>query len=61
VRKIIETAGLSWNYQPPELEGKTLGESCLTSTRIYVKPVLEALKSGIEIKAMAHITGGGIH
>jgi phosphoribosylformylglycinamidine cyclo-ligase len=60
VRKIIETAQLSWDYQPPELEGRTLGESCLIPTRIYVKPVLEALKLGINIKAMAHITGGGI-
>ncbi|BAQ61933.1 phosphoribosylformylglycinamidine cyclo-ligase [Geminocystis sp. NIES-3708] len=60
VRKIIDTARLSWDYQPVELEGKTLGESCLTPTRLYVKSVLEALKSGIDIKAMAHITGGGI-
>lgn len=60
VRKIIETNGFSWHDNPQELEGKTLGEICLTPTRLYVKPVLSALQSGLEIKAMAHITGGGI-
>ncbi|BAQ64583.1 phosphoribosylformylglycinamidine cyclo-ligase [Geminocystis sp. NIES-3709] len=60
VRKIIETQGLSWNDKPMELEGKSLGEVCLTPTRLYVKPVLSALKSELPIKAMAHITGGGI-
>lgn len=60
VRKIIESEGLSWDYRCEELGGKTLGEICLTPTRLYVKPVLSALKSGIKIKGMAHITGGGI-
>ena len=32
----------------------------ITPTRIYVKPILEILKQGIEIHAMAHITGGGL-
>jgi phosphoribosylformylglycinamidine cyclo-ligase len=40
--------------------GRTLGEELLSPTRIYVKPVLEMLKKGIKIKAMAHVTGGGI-
>lgn len=60
VRKIIELEGLSWDYRCEELGEKTLGEICLTPTRLYVKPVLSALKSGIKIKGMAHITGGGI-
>ncbi|MBD2393273.1 phosphoribosylformylglycinamidine cyclo-ligase [Cyanobacterium aponinum FACHB-4101] len=60
VRKIIESEGLSWNYQCEELGEKTLGEICLTPTKLYVKPVLSALKAGIPIKGMAHITGGGI-
>jgi phosphoribosylformylglycinamidine cyclo-ligase len=42
----------------PELES-TVGEVLLTPTRIYVKPVLKLLEK-FPVKAMAHITGGGI-
>lgn len=41
-------------------EEKTLGEVLLTPTRIYVRPVLEALKN-VDIKSIAHITGGGFY
>ena len=40
--------------------GRTLGEELLTPTRIYVRPVLEILKS-VKIKGASHITGGGFY
>ncbi|WP_274363067.1 phosphoribosylformylglycinamidine cyclo-ligase [Paenibacillus thermotolerans] len=42
----------------PELGGAVLGDVLLTPTKIYVKPAL-ALLRGVEVKGMAHITGGG--
>ena len=60
VRKIINQGNLSWSDRPELLNGQSLGETFLTPTRIYVKPVLAALQAGLEIHGMAHITGGGL-
>jgi phosphoribosylformylglycinamidine cyclo-ligase len=60
VRKIIAANGLNWDERPDLLGGLTLGETFLTPTQIYVKPVLQLLHSGIEIHGMSHITGGGL-
>lgn len=42
------------------LGGESLADALLRPTRIYVKPVLEALRAGAPVHALAHITGGGI-
>ena len=44
----------------PELGGKTIAESLLTPTRIYVKAVL-ALLEQVDVKGISHITGGGFY
>ncbi|MBE9067214.1 phosphoribosylformylglycinamidine cyclo-ligase [Leptolyngbya cf. ectocarpi LEGE 11479] len=56
---INQTVGYSWDEYPQLLGGQSLGDVLLTPTQLYVKPILAALKSGLEIHAMAHITGGG--
>ncbi|AEF99305.1 phosphoribosylformylglycinamidine cyclo-ligase [Methylomonas methanica] len=56
IRKIIERSGLALT---DSVNSKPLGETLLTPTRIYVKPLLELLKN-VDVHAMAHITGGGI-
>ncbi|MBS3026698.1 MAG: phosphoribosylformylglycinamidine cyclo-ligase [Dolichospermum sp. DET50] len=60
VRKIVSDGGFAWTDTPDLLNGESIGETCLTPTRIYVKSVLAALQSGLEIHGMAHITGGGL-
>jgi phosphoribosylformylglycinamidine cyclo-ligase len=58
VRKIVAQSA-DWSDHLDFTEGN-LGETFLTPTQIYVKPVLAALKTGLEIHGMAHITGGGL-
>ena len=58
VRRIADAAGIAYADPSPFSDG-TLAEALLTPTRLYVKPLLAALKLG-GIHALAHITGGGL-
>ena len=56
IRKIIET---SHSQLSDPFGDSTLGDTLLTPTRIYIKPLL-ALLQQVDVHAMAHITGGGL-
>ncbi|MFG1380319.1 phosphoribosylformylglycinamidine cyclo-ligase [Xanthobacter versatilis] len=60
VRRVVERSGLAWSDAAPFEAGHTLGAALLTPTRLYVKSVLSVIRSTGSVKALAHITGGGI-
>lgn len=60
VRKVFDVENADIKAPCAELGGKSVGETLLTPTRIYVKPML-ALFEEITVKAVSHITGGGFY
>ncbi len=60
VRKIFEITKESLDTYYDEL-GKTLGETLLAPTRIYVKALKSIKNAGVTVKACSHITGGGFY
>ncbi|MBS7405125.1 MAG: phosphoribosylformylglycinamidine cyclo-ligase [Oxalobacter sp.] len=56
VRRIIEMVKPDLNA---DFDGRTLADALMAPTRIYVKPLL-SLMASVEVKGMAHITGGGL-
>lgn len=59
VRKVFDVENSDLKVYSDEL-GMTIGEALLTPTKIYVKPVLEAMKVA-DIHGISHITGGGFY
>ncbi len=60
VRKVFDVENSDIKSPCPELGGKSIGETLLTPTKIYVKPVL-ALLEKVQPKGISHITGGGFY
>ena len=61
VRKVFDVEHADLTSPVEALGGKSLGETLLTPTRIYVKAVKALLKGGVDIHAVSHITGGGFY
>ena len=60
VRKVFDVDNADIKTPVAELGGKSIGETLLTPTKIYVKPMC-ALFEEVTVKAVSHITGGGFY
>ena len=60
VRKVFDIENADIKTPIEELGGKSLGETLLTPTKIYVKPIM-ALINKVKVKGISHITGGGFY
>lgn len=60
VRKVFDVENADLRAPVEELGGASLGETLLTPTKIYVKPMLELFRHA-DVKAVSHITGGGFY
>ncbi|MGH2970277.1 MAG: phosphoribosylformylglycinamidine cyclo-ligase [Solirubrobacteraceae bacterium] len=59
-RALLGDGGLSLSDRPPALGGASVADVLLEPTAIYVRAVLELLRSGVAVAGLAHITGGGL-
>ena len=59
-RALLEAAGLGLDDRPPQLGGATVADVLLEPTVIYVRAVLDLLRSDVPVHGLAHITGGGL-
>ncbi|MGN6379827.1 MAG: phosphoribosylformylglycinamidine cyclo-ligase [Gaiellales bacterium] len=59
IRRLLDRSGVALDSTPPELEGRSVADALLEPTRIYAGAVAEVMRT-VDVRAMAHITGGGI-
>jgi phosphoribosylformylglycinamidine cyclo-ligase len=59
-RVLFEALALSATDRPAALEGKSVGEALLAPTRLYSRHVQAVLAADVDVRAMSHITGGGL-
>ena len=59
-RALLQQGGLRWQSAPAQLRGGTVADALLEPTVIYVRAILELLSSDVEVRGLAHITGGGL-
>jgi phosphoribosylformylglycinamidine cyclo-ligase len=59
-RALLSDAGLGLDERPGELGGASVADALLEPTVIYVRAVLDLLRSGIPVHGLAHVTGGGV-
>ncbi len=60
IRRIVADQNLTWDEPAPFASDTSLAEAFIAPTRIYVQPLLKAIRETGAIKALAHITGGGL-
>ena len=59
-RALLHDGGLALDDAPAQLGGATVADALLEPTVVYVRAVLELLRSGLDVRGLAHITGGGL-
>jgi len=59
-RALLADGGLTMDSTPAELGGASIGDALLEPTAIYIRAVLDLLRSEIPVHGLAHITGGGL-
>jgi phosphoribosylformylglycinamidine cyclo-ligase len=59
-KALFELAGMSASDRPAELGGQSVGAALMTPTRLYARAAQALLGGGVDVRAMSHITGGGL-